>query len=88
LDFNYRITGKAAFRPARIFNDGARTYVDLPDTYRGELPVFIGIGLGGNEIVNYRISGNRFIIDKVVPRGELTIGVGGRADTIRFRRSQ
>ena len=88
LDFNYRISGKAAFKPARIFNDGARTYVDLPDTYRGELPVFVATGVSGNEIVNYRISGNRFIIDKVVPGGELTIGVGGRADTIRFRRGK
>ena len=88
LDFNYRISGKAPFKPARIFNDGARTYVDLPDTYRGELPVFVATGVGGNEIVNYRLSGNRFIIDKVVPGGELTLGVGGRAETIRFRRSQ
>jgi type IV secretion system protein VirB9 len=88
LDFDYRISGKAAFKPARIFNDGARTYVDLPDSYRGELPVFVATGVSGNEIVNYRISGNRFIIDKVAPGGELTLGVGGRADTIRFRRAK
>ena len=87
LDFDYRLSGKAPFKPARIFNDGARTYIDLPDSYRGELPVFVATGVGGNEIVNYRISGNRFIIDKVVPGGELTIGVGGRAETIRFRRA-
>ena len=88
LDFNYRTSGKAPFKPARIFNDGSRTYVDLPDTYRGELPVFVATGVGGNEIVNYRVSGNRFIIDKVVLGGELTLGVGGRAETIRFRRNQ
>ncbi|MDE3120569.1 MAG: TrbG/VirB9 family P-type conjugative transfer protein, partial [Paracoccaceae bacterium] len=30
LDFNYTVRGDAAFRPARVFNDGRKTYVDLP----------------------------------------------------------
>ncbi|WP_127903546.1 TrbG/VirB9 family P-type conjugative transfer protein [Solirhodobacter olei] len=87
LDFNYTIKGHAAFRPARIFNDGHKTYIDLPPGYAGDMPVFLelaGQGRGKGAIVNYRIAGQRYIIDKVVTSGELTVGVGGQTETIRF----
>jgi type IV secretion system protein TrbG len=90
LDFNYTITGNAGFRPSRVFSDCVKTYVDLPDSYRGETPVFLVLGSGSGksaqEIVNYRLIGTRFVIDKVFDAGELTIGVGGKAQTITIKR--
>lgn len=87
LDFAYRITGSAPFKPTRVFNDGERTYIDLPESYRGDLPVFLAIGGSGQEVVNYRVTGSRFIVDAVVPGGKLMLGTGGRS-TITIRRGR
>ena len=87
LDFDYAIKGKAKFKPARVFNDGRKTYIDLPETYRGEKPVFLAAGTKAvDEIVNSRWSGNRLTIDRVIEAGNLVRGVGGRADKITIKR--
>ncbi len=68
LDFNYSIRGTAAFKPLRVYNDGRKTYVDLPGRYRGDLPVVIGGAGADNKAFNYRVgqNGTRFIIDRVL----------------------
>ena len=89
LDFNYRISGKTQFKPTRVFNDGRKTYVDLPESYRGEKPVFLASGTTtADEIVNSRWSGNRLTIDRVVHSGTLLQGVGGRAQKIKITRKK
>ena len=87
LDFAYRITGSAPFKPTRIFNDGQRTYIDLPESYQGDLPVFLAIGGTGQEVVNYRFAGLRLIVDAVVEGGKLMLGTGGRS-TVTIRRGR
>ena len=87
LDFNYKISGKTKFKPVRVFNDGRKTYLDLPDNYRGEKPVFLASGpKDSNEIVNSRWAGNRLTIDRVFDAGTLVQGVGGRAQKITITR--
>jgi type IV secretion system protein VirB9 len=87
LDFNYKISGKTKFKPVRVFNDGHKTYLDLPDNYRGEKPVFLASGPKvSNEIVNSRWAGNRLTIDRVFDAGTLVQGVGGRAQKITITR--
>ena len=87
LDFNYKVSGKTKFKPIRVFNDGKKTYIDLPENYSGEKPVFLASGTqAASEIVNSRWSGNRLTIDRVVEAGTLVRGVGGRAQKIRLKR--
>ncbi|WP_299083369.1 TrbG/VirB9 family P-type conjugative transfer protein [uncultured Ruegeria sp.] len=84
LDFNYSMYGKAPFRPLRVYNDGRKTYVDLPAGYRGDLPVVIGGRAEANRAFNYRPAkgGKQIIIDKVLGKFELRNG----RKAIRIRR--
>ncbi len=87
LDFGYKISGRAPFKPTRVFNDGRKTFIDLPENYRGEKPIFLAVGRhASDEIVNSRWSGNRLTIDRVVAGGNLVRGVGGRAEKIKIKR--
>lgn len=42
LDYNFSITGQAAFRPTRVYTNGRQTFVDLPKEFSGDLPLVIG----------------------------------------------
>lgn len=84
LDFKYVLRGKAPFKPLRVYNDGRKTYVDLPGSYRGDLPVVIGGKAEANRAFNYRtaMDGRQIIIDKVLGSFELKNG----RQVIRVRR--
>jgi type IV secretion system protein VirB9 len=84
LDFKYSLRGRAPFKPTRVYNDGRKTYVDLPDGYRGDLPVVIGGKAEANRAFNYRTAknGKQIIIDKVLNSFELQNG----RQIIRVRR--
>ena len=81
LNFDYRIAGDAAFAPQRIYDDGTRTYIELPQSWRGELPVFHAGG-DPDRVVNYRVDGRRYEIEGVYAASSLTLG----RDRIRIRR--
>ena len=68
LDFNFRISGKARFKPVRVYTDGRKTYVDFPASYRGEVPTLVATSGNTNSTVNTRISkgGQQLIADKVL----------------------
>lgn len=68
LDFRFRVSGDAPFRPVRVFSDGARTYIDLHPSYRGPLPAIVAGKAEGNAALNTRVSasGTRLVADRVV----------------------
>ncbi len=79
LDFGYSLTivGRSspapAWMPKMIFDDGHKTYIQLPDNVQ-ELPtLFIG-GLKTGQIINYRIIGNYFIVDGIFKELQLRSG--------------
>ena len=81
LNFDYRIAGDARFAPQRIYDDGKKTYIELPRSWRGEFPVFHA-GSGHDRVVNYRIDGRRYEIEGVFEAGSLQLG----REIIRIRR--
>ena len=68
LDFRFKVTGDAAFRPVRVFADGSRTYIDLHPRYRGPLPAIVAGKAEGNAALNTRVSasGSRLVADRVI----------------------
>ncbi len=68
LDFAFRITGEARFRPVRVFADGKRTYIDLHPRYRGTLPAILPGPGEANKALNTRVSegGTRLVADRVI----------------------
>lgn len=79
LNFRYRIETtrgrKPAWAPERVFDDGARTFIEFPLTLATqEAPPLFVIGAEGAELVNYRVEGNRYIVDRVFDAAELRLG--------------
>ena len=82
LDFGYAIRGdKPAWRPLRAFDDGRQTFIEFPPSLaRGEAPPLFVSGEGGDpELVNYRVSGRFYIVDRLFARAELRHGAKRQA---------
>jgi type IV secretion system protein VirB9 len=79
LNFRYRIDtirGRAPhWRPVRVFDDGRRTYVEFPlNIAAGQAPpLFLRDG-EDVALVNYRVVGNRYIVDRLFDVAELRLG--------------
>ncbi|WP_084445873.1 P-type conjugative transfer protein TrbG [Sphingomonas sp. TDK1] len=79
LHFNYSVTGDSpAWRPLRAFDDGQQTFVEFPASIAvGEAPPLFVIGAAGEaELVNYRIRGRFYVVDRIFERAELRLGTG------------
>jgi len=82
LAFDYRIEGDADFKPVRVFNDGERVYIEMPDSVlHNESPVLILLDEKGEAmVVNYRREQDpqtnkiHYIVDKLFAKAELRLG--------------
>lgn len=77
LNFDYRISGdRPAWRPLRAFDDGRQTWIEFPAAIStGEAPPLFVLGDKGEaELVNYRVSGRFYIIDRLFGAAELRLG--------------
>jgi type IV secretion system protein VirB9 len=88
LDFGYVVTGdKPAWRPLRAFDDGRQTFVEFPASVGvGEAPPLFVIGDRGEaQLVNYRMSGRFYVVDRLFDAAELRLG-GKRQSVVRINR--
>jgi type IV secretion system protein VirB9 len=77
LNFNYAINGdEPPWRPMRAFDDGQQTYIEFPPSIAvGEAPPLFVIGSSGEaELVNYRMSGRYYVVDRLFGAAELRLG--------------
>jgi len=77
INFRYSIQGDTpAWRPLRAFDDGQKVYIEFPPGIsQGEMPPLFVIGpAGGSELVNYRVSRNYYIVDRLFAAAELRLG--------------
>jgi P-type conjugative transfer protein TrbG len=88
--FEYSIKGDSHFRPSRVFDDGQKTYIFMPNPERfHETPALL-ISVKGkkNEIVNYRVDKDRYIVDRLFNRAVLLVGVGKQQQKVEIVRAQ
>jgi type IV secretion system protein VirB9 len=89
LSFDYTMSysifrKKPEWLPTRIYDDGARTYIQLDETVlHTESPVLFN---NRNEKVNYRVSANLIIIDQLIQK--VTIKLGKDSVTIEKKRTK
>jgi P-type conjugative transfer protein TrbG len=82
LSFGYAITGdKPAWRPLRAFDDGRQTFIEFPASVGvGEAPPLFVIGDGGDaQLVNYRMTGRFYVVDRLFDAAELRLGAKKQA---------
>ena len=89
-DDRYVVAGNAAFRPVRVYNDGIRTFLEMPLYMRSrEAPVLHVIDRAGQpQIVNYRLQDDRYIVDQVFDRAVLSSGVGWTQEKVTIHRGE
>lgn len=89
LNFNYAISGdRPAWRPLRAFDDGRQTYIEFaPSIAVGEAPPLFILGEEGEaQLVNYRVAGRYYVIDRLFGAAELRLG-GKRQKVVRIERT-
>lgn len=77
LHFNYTVSGDTpTWRPLRAFDDGQQTFVEFPASIAvGEAPPLFIVGPTGEvELVNYRVRGRFYVIDRIFDAAELRLG--------------
>ena len=76
LRFRYRIEGDAPWKPRQVFDDGSKVYIQFPPGLaQGEAPPLFVIGADGKPaLVNYRIRGTTYIVDRLFAAAELRLG--------------
>lgn len=99
LDFDYDVSGKASWKPTRVFNDGRKTIIQMPKAMaETEAPALVVIrgknsfwpwGSKEEEVMaNYRIQPGtgRMIVDTVFDKAALVAGVGDNQDRVTIER--
>ena len=89
LNFRYEISGdQPPWRPLRAFDDGAKVYIEFPrGIAQGEMPPLFVVGpAGDSQLVNYRVRGNHYIVDRLFGAAELRLGAEPQA-VVRISRS-
>jgi len=77
LKFRYEIDGDTPhWRPLRAFDDGRKVYIQFPARIdQGEAPpLFVVSTEGETQLVNYRVKGRYYVVDRLFARAELRLG--------------
>ena len=88
LHFNYAISGdQPAWRPLRAFDDGRQTFIEFPANLGvGEAPpLFLVDSKGTASLVNYRVQGRFYVVDRIFNAAELRLGLKHQ-DVVRIAR--
>ena len=88
LYFDYKLGGDAAYRPERVLDDGQHTYLIYPnDGQFRELPTLLIVVNGKTELVNFRVDGSRYIVDRLFDKAILVVGVGKKQTRVTITRT-
>ncbi len=96
LNFAYSLDGSAAWKPVRVYNDGVKTIIQMPATMaQTEAPTLLVLRKEGGlftddetVMVNYRVQGDRYIVDTVFDKAVLIAGVGRGQDRVTITRGK
>ncbi|HEV2562275.1 MAG TPA: P-type conjugative transfer protein TrbG [Rhizomicrobium sp.] len=89
LNFRYAISGDdPPWRPVRAFDDGNKVYIEFPPQFnQDEAPPLFVVGAdGSSDLVNYRVRGNYYIVDRLFAAAELRLGTG-KQQIVRISRT-
>ena len=88
LHFGYAVTGdKPDWRPLRAFDDGRQTFIEFPAQIATGVapPLFVVGASGAAELVNYRMRGHFYVVDRLFDIAELRFGLN-RQQVVRITR--
>ncbi|MDN7880114.1 P-type conjugative transfer protein TrbG [Burkholderia aenigmatica] len=94
LDFNYTVTGKAPWKPLRVYHDKRKTIIQMPFAMKQtEAPVLLVLRKEGGvfskevtEEITADLKGDRFIVDRILDKAILVSGVGSDQERVTIER--
>ena len=90
-DDHYLVNGNADWKPVTVYSKGGKTYIEMPASVRHkEAPVLFEETRKGwfhheKILVNYRVKGRWYVVDKVIDKGTLVSGVGSSQARVDIR---
>ena len=88
LYLDYKFSGDEHLRPDHVFDDGQHTYLIYPNDGRfRELPTLLLVVNGKTELVNFRVDGARYIVDRLFDKAVLVVGVGKKQTRVTITRA-
>jgi type IV secretion system protein TrbG len=91
LCFDYSVKGgDENVRPLRVFDDGAKTYIQMPAGVQNrEAPALVVVGADGkSEMLNYRVKDQLYIADRLFDHAQLILGAGKKAQKVEITRER
>ena len=79
LNFNYgvnTVSGRPQWVPKQVFDDGHKTFIRFPEAMldREAPALFVVSSTGDTQLVNYRVKGDTYIVDRLFDDAELRVG--------------
>lgn len=86
LNFSYKVAGpNVPWRPIRAFDDGTHVYIQMPPGMKSsEAPALLIAAGDGNQMVNYRVRGDYYVVDRLFNEAVLVSGVGRAQDRVEI----
>jgi P-type conjugative transfer protein TrbG len=96
LNFQYALAGSAPWKPVRVYNNGVKTVIQMPAAMaQTEAPTLLVVRRDGGlfkedetVMVNYRVHGDRYIVDTVFDKAILIAGVGRSQQRVTITRGK
>ena len=91
-DESYTVTGQADWKPVEVYNKNGKTYLEMPaEVKHKEAPVLFEEKRAGwfhhqKVLVNYRVHGRWYVVDRVLDNATLVSGVGAAQEKVDIRR--
>ena len=84
LNFSYSVAGaNVPWKPIRAFDDGSHVYIQMPSGMKtSEAPALLINAGSGTQMVNYRVEGNYYVVDRLFSDAILVSGVGRDQDRV------
>jgi type IV secretion system protein VirB9 len=84
INFAYTVAGpNVSWKPIRAFDDGSHVYVQMPAGMKSsEAPALLINAGSGTQMVNYRVKGNYYVVDRLFSDAILVAGVGRDQDRV------
>jgi type IV secretion system protein TrbG len=88
------ISGGPRWAPIRAYTDGEKTYIEFANAIQYQAaPALVALADDGSwfsrpssQVVNYRVVGNRYVVDAALDRAALISGVGGNQQRVVISR--
>lgn len=86
----WRMRRRINWAPTRVYDDGEKTILEMPRSIMAsELPILlVRDGDGKDKIVNFRVKGTYFVVDRIFTRAVLVKGVGRTQERVAITREE